>query len=145
MTVLNHNKKAYYEYYITDKFIAGIQLTGTEVKSIKDAKVSIGEAYCHITNGEIFIKGMHVSVYKQIKYTNHEPLRTRKLLLNKNEINKLAKAIKEKGLTIIPLAVMLSSTGFIKVEIGLAKGKNTVNKKESIKEKDLKREMDRAM
>lgn len=145
MTILTHNKRAYYEYAITDKFIAGIQLMGTEVKAIKEAKSSITEAYCQIIDGEVFIKGMHVSEYKQIKYTNHEPLRVRKLLLNKKEINKLAKATKEKGLTIIPLAVMLSSTGFIKVEIGVAKGKNTVNKKESIKEKDLKRELDRAI
>ncbi len=144
MTTLTHNKRAYYEYAISDKFIAGIQLIGTEVKSIKESKSSIAEAYCHITNGEIFIKGMHISEYKQIKHTNHEPLRVRKLLLNKKEINKLAKVTKEKGLTIIPLAIMLSDTGFIKVEIGVAKGKNTVNKKESIKEKDLKREFDRA-
>jgi len=142
--ILSSNKRAYYEYAISDKFIAGIQLIGTEVKSIKELKASIAEAYCHIINGEIFIKGMHISEYKQIKYTNHQPLRVRKLLLNKKEINKLAKAIKEKGLTIIPLAIMLSDTGFIKVEIGVGKGKNTVNKKASIKEKDLKREFDRA-
>jgi SsrA-binding protein len=145
MKTLINNKKAYFEYSITDKYVAGIQLIGTEVKSIKESKASITEAYCHIVNGEIFIKGMHISEYKQIKYTNHEPLRSRKLLLNKKEITKLAKAIKEKGLTIIPLGVMLSDTGFIKVEIGLAKGKNTVNKKESIKEKDLKREFDRTI
>lgn len=144
MEILSSNKRAYYEYAISDKFIAGIQLIGTEVKSIKELKASIAEAYCHIINGEIFIKGMHISEYKQIKYTNHQPLRVRKLLLNKKEINKLAKAIKEKGLTIIPLAIMLSDTGFIKVEIGVGKGKNTVNKKASIKEKDLKREFDRA-
>lgn len=143
MIILTGNKKAYYEYIITDKFIAGIQLIGTEVKSIKDSKCSIAEAYCYISNGEIFITGMHVSEYKHIKYTNHEPTRLRKLLLNKQEINKLSKAVKEKGLTIIPLAVGLSKTGFIKIEIGLAKGKNTVNKKESIKEKDIKRELDR--
>jgi SsrA-binding protein len=142
--ILSSNKRAYYEYAISDKFIAGIQLIGTEVKSIKELKASIAEAYCHIINGEIFIKGMHISEYKQIKYTNHQPLMVRKLLLNKKEINKLAKAIKEKGLTIIPLAIMLSDTGFIKVEIGVGKGKNTTNKKASIKEKDLKRELDRA-
>lgn len=143
MILLTNNKKAYFTYTILDKFIAGIQLTGTEVKSVKDAKTSIVEAHCYIQKGEVFIKGMHIADYKQIKYTNHDPLRIRKLLLNKQEINKLAKAIKEKGLTIIPLAVLLSSTGFIKVEIGIGKGKNVVNKKESLKEKDIKRELDR--
>ena len=144
MTVLTKNHKAYYAYSIIDKYIAGIQLIGTEVKSVKASNSSISEAYCHITNGEIFIKGMHISDYKQIKHTNHEPLRVRKLLLNKQEIKKLTKAIKEKGLTIIPLTLMVSESGFIKIEIGLAKGKNAPDKKASIKEKDLKRELDRS-
>ncbi len=87
MTSLVNNKKAYYAYSILDKFIACIQLTGTEVKSVKDAKTSIVEAHCYIQNGEIFIKGMHISDYKQIKYTNNDPIRIRKLLLNKKEIN----------------------------------------------------------
>lgn len=144
MKEINHNKKAYYLYTILDKYQAGIKLLGTEVKSIKDSNVSINEAYCHIINGEILLKGMHVAEYKQIKYTNHEPVRDRKLLLTKKEINKLSKAVREKGLTIIPLSVFISETGLVKIEIALVKGKNSVNKKESIKEKDIKRETERA-
>jgi SsrA-binding protein len=143
MTVLTQNKKAFFEYTILEKYTAGIQLIGTEVKSIKDMKASISEAYCHIIDNEIFIIGMHISEYKQIKHTNHEPLRTRKLLLNRKEINKLSKSIKEKGLTIIPLSINLSDSGYIKIEISLVKGKKSHDKRESIKEKDLKRELDR--
>ncbi len=143
MKTIIHNRKANYEYSILDTLLAGIQLSGTEVKSLRDLKASIAEAFCQITNGEIFIKNMHIAEYRLIKHTNHEPLRERKLLLNKKEIEKLSKATKEKGLTIIPLAVKLSDSGFIKVEIGLVKGKKTFDKKDTLKEKDLKRELDR--
>lgn len=143
MTTLIQNRKASYEYTILDTYLAGIQLMGTEVKAIRETKASISEAYCHIINGEIFIMQMHISEYKQIKHTNHEPVRDRKLLLNKSEINKLSKAIKEKGLTIIPLAVKLSEAGFIKVQLGLVKGKKSFDKRTAIKEKDVKRELSR--
>ena len=143
MNTINHNKKAYFEYSVLDKYVAGIQLMGTEVKSIKESKVSISEAFCSIIDNEIFIIGMHVADYKKIKHTNHAPLRTRKLLLNRKEIDKLSKMSKEKGLTIIPLHIFVSDTGIIKIEIGLAKGKKTYDKRESIKAKDLKRELDR--
>lgn len=143
MITLLQNKKATFEYTILDRYVAGIQLIGTEVKSIKDSKASIAEAYCHIINGEVFLKGMHVSDFKEIKFTNHEPLRERKLLLNKKEITKLAKALKEKGLTLIPLSINLTQTGLIKVQLGLCKGKKTFDKRESIKEKDLKREQEK--
>jgi SsrA-binding protein len=143
MRLIIENRKANFEYIILDKMLAGIQLIGTEVKSIRESKASISEAYCHIINNEIFIKGMHISDYREIKHTNHEPLRDRKLLLQRKEINKLAKAIKEKGLTIIPLAIKLSDAGFIKIEIGLAKGKKAYDKRESIKEKDIKRELEK--
>jgi SsrA-binding protein len=143
MDIINKNKKAYFEYEILDKFTAGIVLIGTEVKSIKESKVSISEAYCTITDGEIYILGMHVSDYKKIKHTNHAPLRNRKLLLNRKEIDKLSKSIKEKGLTIVPLSVFISDTGLIKIEIGLAKGKKVYDKRESIKEKDQKRNLER--
>jgi SsrA-binding protein len=142
MTLIE-NRKANFKYIILEKFLAGIKLIGTEVKSIKQSKASISEAYCHIVNSEIFIKGMHVSDYKSIKYTNHEPVRDRKLLLNKREIQKLSKAIKEKGLTIVPLAIQLSETGYIKILIGLAKGKKAHDKREAIKEKDMKRELEK--
>jgi SsrA-binding protein len=141
MTILLQNKKAAYEYHILERYTAGIQLLGTEVKSIRDIKASISEAYCHFINNEIFIIGMHVSEYRQIKYTNHEPLRNRKLLLKRKEIDKLAKSIKEKGLTIVPLFVYLTTTGFIKIEIGLVKGKKVHDKRNSIKLKDLVKEI----
>jgi SsrA-binding protein len=124
-----------------DKYVAGIQLIGTEVKSIKASKASISEAFCHIINGEIFLIGMHVSQYKEIMHTNHQPVRDRKLLLKKKEIEKLEKSLTQKGLTIIPLAIKLSDSGFIKIELGVAKGKKSFDKRESIKEKDLKREL----
>jgi SsrA-binding protein len=116
---------------------------GTEVKSIRESNASIAEAYCHIRNNEIFILGMHVAEYKLIKHTNHEPTRERKLLLHRKEINKLVKGTKEKGLTIIPLCIYLTESGFIKIQLGLAKGKKSYDKRESIKEKDIKREFDR--
>lgn len=144
MKSITVNKKAYFEYSIIEKLTAGIQLKGSEVKSIRNNKVSIVEAYCFINNGEISIKGMHISEYKEGgTHNNHQPLRERKLLMKKKEILKLHENASQKGLTIIPLGVFISDTGFIKIEIGLAKGKNNFDKRNSIKEKDLKREMDR--
>jgi SsrA-binding protein len=143
MRVLIHNRKANFEYQIVEEFVAGIVLMGTEVKSLRDGKASISEAYCHILNDEIFIREMHISDYKLIKHTNHEPLRERKLLLKKGEILKLNKKIKEKGLTIIPLNVLLTDTGFIKIKIALAKGKKVYNKKETIRLRDLDRDLKR--
>lgn len=138
------NKKAYYEYSILEKVVAGIQLKGSEVKSVKMNNVNISEAYCFIQNNEIFIKNMHISEHKQGGvHNNHEPFRDRKLLLKKKEIFSLSEKVKQKGLTIIPLEVILSKTGFIKIEIGLAKGKNLYDKRVSIKEKDLKRDLER--
>jgi SsrA-binding protein len=138
------NKKAYFEYQILDKHTAGIKLQGSEVKSIRSGKVSIVEAYCFITNDEIFIKGMHITEHKEGgKHNNHNPIRDRKLLMKKKEIIKLKENISQKGLTIVPLEVILTNTGFIKLEIGLAKGKNLYDKRTSLKEKDLKREIER--
>lgn len=141
--VIVKNKKAYFEYSILEKYIAGIKLQGSEVKSIKDSKVSISEAYCFITDGEIFIKGMHVTEHKEGgKHNNHVPTRDRKLLLKKKEIIKLEEKMSQKGLTIVPLEIILSPTGFIKLEIGLARGKNLYDKRTSLKDKDLKRELE---
>jgi len=138
------NNKAYYEYSILEKVVAGIQLKGSEVKSVKMSNVTISEAYCFIQDNEIFIKNMHISEHKQGGvHNNHEPLRDRKLLLKKKEILSLSEKVKQKGLTIIPLEVILSKTGFVKIEIGLAKGKNLYDKRVSIKEKDLKRDLER--
>ena len=144
MKTITKNKKAYFEYQILDKYTAGIKLQGSEVKSIRAGKVSIVEAYCFIVNDEIFIKGMHVTEHKEGgKYNNHNPTRDRKLLMKKKEIIKLRENISQKGLTIIPLEVILTNTGFLKLEIGLAKGKNLYDKRNSLKEKDLKREIER--
>ena len=140
MEIIIKHKKVYFEYEILDKFTAGIVLMGTEVKSIKESKVSISEAYCTIIDGEIFILGMHISDYKKIKHTNHAPLRNRKLLLNRKEIDKLSKSIKEKGLTIVPLSVFISDTGLIKIEIGLAKGKKVYDKRVAIRIKTINKE-----
>lgn len=141
--ILITNRKANFEYEILEELVAGVVLMGTEVKSLKDGKASLSEAYCHIINDEVFIKEMHISEYKLIKHTNHEPLRERKLLLKKGEILKLHKKIKERGLTIIPLSVHLTDTGYIKIKIALAKGKKVYNKKETIRLRDLDREQKR--
>ena len=138
------NKKAFFEYNILERYTAGIELKGSEVKSIKNAKVSLGESYCFIENGEIFIKNMHVSEHEQGgKTNNHNPVRDRKLLLKKKEISNLNDDVKQKGLTIIPLEVILTSTGLIKLSIGLAKGKKLYDKRETTKLRDLDRESKR--
>lgn len=138
------NKKAFFEYHILDKYVAGIQLKGSEVKSIKNGFVNITEGYIVVENSEVYVRNMHVSEHKQGgRANNHLPLRIRKLLLNKKEIIELDEKVKQKGLTIVPLSIMLSDIGLIKLEIGLAKGKKDYDKREAIKEKDLKREINR--
>ena len=147
MKTITSNKKGFFEYKILDKYTAGIQLKGSEVKSIKNGKVSISEAYCYIDeNKEIFLKNCFISPHKEGgKHNNHQPLRDRKLLMNKKEIIKLKEKVSEKGLTIIPLAVSLTSEGFIKLEVGLAKGKNIHDKSMVIKERDLKKDLQRSL
>lgn len=140
--VINKNKEAYFHYEVLEVLTAGIVLSGSEVKSVINKKVSIKEGYCFIKDGEIFIKNMHISEYDKIgKYNNHNPTRDRKLLLNKREILKLKEQIAQKGLTIVPVSVLLSKTGFIKLEIGLCRGKKTYDKKNTIKLRDLDREL----
>ena len=136
------NRKARHEYNILENYIAGLVLQGSEVKSIKTGKANIGDAYCVITNGEIWMKNSHVSKYDSDKFTNHEEKRDRKLLLNKKEIRRLASDVQNPGYTIIPLKMFIMK-GKIKVEIGLCKGKKDYDKRESIKERDTKRELDR--
>jgi SsrA-binding protein len=146
MSVINKNKKAYFEYSILEDYVAGISLLGSEVKSIKASKVSISEAYCYIHNNEMFIKGMHVAEYKQSgKYQNHDPIRERKLLLNKVEIIKIGDKINQKGMTLIPLNIHTTKTGLIKIKIGLCKGKKLYDKRQSLKEKDIKRDLERGL
>lgn len=137
------NKKAHFNYEITDVYLAGIQLTGTEIKSVRDSKVSINEAYCVVIKGEIFVKNMTIAIYEQASYNNHDPLRLRKLLLNKTEINKITRLVKEKKLTIIPTRLFINEKGRAKIEIGMARGKKMYDKRDDIKKKDLKRDIDR--
>ena len=138
------NKKAKFEYHLLDAFIAGIMLTGTEIKSIRQGKASIKEAFCYIRNSEVFIKNMHVNEYAAGSYNNHEPKRTRKLLLNKSEISKLDKKLKVKGFSLVPVTLFINSNGLAKLEIALGQGKKLFDKRDSLKEKDLKRQIDRS-
>jgi len=137
------NGKAYFEYEFIDKYVAGIVLLGTEIKSIKEGKASLQEAYCFLHNNEMFIRGMHIAVYDQGTIYNHVPLRERKLLLNKNEIEKLQKKTQEKGLAIIPIRMFVNERGYAKLEIAMARGKKIHDKRNSIKDKDIKRELER--
>jgi SsrA-binding protein len=138
-----NNRAATFNFLILDRYQAGLLLVGSEVKAIRSGKVNLGDAFCYFQDGELFIKNFHISEYKLSNRFNHEPLRLRKLLLQKKELKKLHGKVKERGLTIIPTRIFESETGFLKIEIALAKGKNAANKKESIKEKDVKRETDR--
>ncbi|MEL7146231.1 MAG: SsrA-binding protein SmpB [Bacteroidota bacterium] len=135
------NRKASFEYTFIETFEAGIVLKGTEIKSIREGKVSLQEAYCFIENEEMFIKGMNISPYSQASFHNHDPIRTRKLLLSKKEIFKITSKHDEKGLTIIPVRLYITKRGFAKMNIALAKGKKLYDKRNSIKEKDQIREL----
>lgn len=132
------NKRASFEYLLLDKYVAGMVLTGTEVKSIRSGKVSLQEAYCYFSRGELWVKGMHIAVYEQGNIYNHVEDRERKLLLNKKELNKLVRN-KEKGMTIIPVKLFMNDRGLAKLEIALAKGKKLYDKRQHIKERDLER------
>ena len=138
--IIANNKKARHDYFILEEYEARIVLKGTEVKSVRQGKVSIKESYCQINNAEVFIFGMHISPYEQGNIYNVDPLRMRKLLLNKREILKLIGKTKEKGLTLVPLKVYLKY-GLVKLEIGLAKGKKIYDKRETIAKKDAERRM----
>lgn len=141
-TILISNRKAHYEYQILDTISCGIQLHGSEIRPIKDSRTSISEAYCYILDGEIFVKGMYVAPHNGgIKNYAHDSTRDRKLLLKKVEIERLQQKVGEKGLTIVPLQILLNDKGLIKIVIGLAKGKNVRDKSLAIKEKDLDRNM----
>lgn len=137
------NKRASYEYFLEEKYVAGIQLTGTEIKSIRYGKASIAESYCLFIADELFVRDMHISEYKLGTHYNHEPKRDRKLLLTKRELKKIRIKINEKGYTLVPTLLFINEKGFAKLEIALAKGKHTYDKRASIKDKDLKRDLDR--
>ncbi len=139
------NRKARHNYHILEEFTAGLSLTGTEVKSLRDGKANLQEAYCFVDHGEVFIKNMHISEYAQGSYNNHEPNRQRKLLLKKREIAKINKQLDQKGLTLIPLKIFFNGRNYAKMNIGIAKGKKLYDKREDLKSKDTKRELDRAL
>ena len=139
------NKKASFKYYFVDVLTAGIVLTGTEIKSIRMGKASLVDSYCYIHNGEIWVKGMNISPYFYGSYSNHESKRERKLLLNRREIRKLEEASKLPGYTIVPILLFINDKGMAKVDIALARGKKIYDKRQTIKEREDRREMDRAI
>lgn len=137
------NKQASFEYQFLDTYVAGLALMGTEIKSIRLGKVQLQGAFCTFKDNELFVQSMNISKYEEGTHYNHTPLRERKLLLKKKELSKLHKKLEEKGLTIVPIRLFINDRGFAKLEIALAKGKKIHDKRDSIKEKDVKREMDR--
>ncbi|MCK5694369.1 MAG: SsrA-binding protein [Bacteroidetes bacterium] len=137
------NKKAYHNYEILEKYVAGIQLQGTEIKSIRMGKVSLGESYCLFENKELYVRGMQISDYAWGSFNKHIPGRDRKLLMTRHELKKLKRKTRESGLTIACLKLFLSDSGYAKLEIGLARGKREFDKRETIKRKDAQRQLDR--
>ncbi len=141
--VLVSNRRAKFEYHFLAEFEAGILLTGTEIKSLREGNANLKEAFCQFKDGELYIRNLFIAEYKFGNQNNHETKRTRKLLLRRQELRKLEKRVKEKGFTIVPIDLHLSERGLAKVQIALAQGKKSYDKRESIKERDLKRDMDR--
>lgn len=141
--LIAQNKKAYHDYFIEDTYEAGIVLQGTEIKSIRSGRVNLRDSYAQIKNGEVFLFGMHISPYEQGNRYNHDPLRTRKLLLHRREINKLIGETKEAGYSLVPVKLYIKN-GYAKVLLGLAKGKKKYDKREELKKKEAKRDIERA-
>ena len=139
------NKKAYFEYHILDKYTAGLQLLGTEIKSIRQGKANINDAFCTFLDEQLYVRNLHISEYSFGSFYNHEAKRDRVLLLHKKELKKLRIRSEEKGLTIVPLALFISDRGFAKLEIALAQGKKTFDKRDTMKERDTKIELSRVM
>jgi len=143
-TVNINNRKARFEFELLDKYVAGMQLQGTEIKSIREAKVNMQDAFCYFKGNELYVKQLHISPYAQGTHYNHVSDRERKLLLNKIELRKLSEKSLEKGLTIVPTKLFINDRGFAKLEIALGRGKKLHDKRDSLKEKDTKREIERA-
>lgn len=139
------NKRISWEYFLIEKFIAGIVLTGTEIKSIRGGKANLADSFCVFEEGELFVRAMHISEYTYGTYNNHLAKRDRKLLLNAKELKKLNIKVREKGMTIVPVTLFINDRGLAKLEIALARGKHFYDKRENLKEKDTKREIDRHM
>jgi SsrA-binding protein len=142
-TVNIENRRAKFDYQFLDTFTAGLVLKGTEIKSIREGKAGLADSYCFFKNDELFVKNFHITEYADASFYNHEPLRERKLLLSRQELNKLLKKVKDQGLTIVPVKLFISDKGYAKLNIALAKGKKAFDKRDDIKKKDLEREMNR--
>lgn len=142
-TVNIRNKRATFEFQLLDTYVAGIMLTGTEIKSVRQSRVSLQDAYCYFSGDALFVKGMNIAHYGEGTHYNHDPLRERKLLLQKKELKKLGNKLLDVGLTIVPLRLFINDRGFAKLEISLAKGKKLYDKREDIKSRDVSREMER--
>ena len=141
--IVIRNRKAQHDYEFLEKYTAGIKLTGTEIKSIREGKAALTDSYCQFTGGELYIRGMHIAEYWWGNLNNHDPLRERKLLLTSRELRKLERKVKESGLTVIVIKVFINEKGLVKAEIALAKGKKEYDKRETLKRKDSERELDR--
>ena len=137
------NRRASFDYEFLETYTAGICLVGTEIKSIRAGKVSLQDAFCYFVDGELYVKGMNIALYHWGSWGQHEPARDRKLLLNRKELRHLAQAVKTKGLTIVAVKLFVSDNGYAKLVIALAKGKKEYDKRQSIKDKDLRRELER--
>jgi SsrA-binding protein len=135
------NRQAYYDYFIDEKYEAGMVLTGTEVKSLRAGRASFNDSYCYINKAEMYIKSLHIAEYSHGTANNHDPLRERKLLLTKKELRKIESKIKEKGITVVPLRIFFSDRGLAKIEVGLGKGKKLYDKRETIKQRETQREL----
>lgn len=139
------NRSATYHYAVEQRYTAGMVLTGTEIKSIRQGRVSFNDSYCFFIDGELWIKSLHIAEYSHGTAANHDPLRDRKLLLTKRELRKIESKIKEKGFTLIPLRIFINEAGYAKIEIALARGKKTYDKRDSIKAKDIERDVKRSL
>ena len=144
-TINIKNKRAEHEYFLMDRLTAGLVLTGTEIKSIRNGKASLADAYCSFKGDELFVVGMHIAEYDKGTYNNHDPKRDRKLLLTARELRKLKNKVQEKGLTIIPVVLYINEKGLAKIDIALARGKHYYDKRESLKTKDSKRDIEKQL
>jgi SsrA-binding protein len=142
-TVNIENRKAKFDYQFLDTLTAGLVLKGTEIKSIREGKAGLADSYCYFKNDELYVRNFHITEYQDASFYNHEPLRERKLLLSRQELNKLIKKVKDQGLTIVPIKLFINDKGFAKLNIALARGKKAFDKRDDIKKRDVEREMNR--
>lgn len=145
MKIVSQNKKAYHDYFIEETYEAGIELKGTEIKSIRKGSANLKDSYIRIKNGEAFVEGMHIAPYEQGNIFNHDPLRTRKLLLHRKQITKLEREIKEAGMTLVPTKLYFGNSSKVKLEVAVAKGKKLYDKRQDLKAKDAKRDIEKAL